>query len=116
MSDDVWGDFGDDPLTGRHHPPSEVDRARLRDVLGFPDAIEGGDTFDRPGHRGRTPVEPRAHEPRPALDEDPSIDSGDAVGQRVQQLTLRVEALAGLVETLFDRLEVSGVGADATLT
>jgi hypothetical protein len=113
MAEDVWGEFGDsDSLTGRPYLPSDVERARLRDVLGFPESVETGDSVERPG-RGRATVEQPPPEPRPTLDEPAD---GDETGQRLQQLTTRVEALTGLVETLFDRLEASGVGADATLT
>ena len=73
---------------------------RLRAVLDFPEVIDSGDWFERPrrvqGPERKRPVAP-----------DDSVAAGDDVSRRIDQLATRMEALAWLVESLFDRVEHS---------
>ncbi|MEY2420262.1 MAG: hypothetical protein QOI95_329 [Acidimicrobiaceae bacterium] len=101
--------ISDDQRTG------ERERERLRAVLEAPESIETGlrstldlaelietgEAFERHGRRAQP-------EPR-------ELAGDDDVARRLQQLTTRVEAVAGLVETLFDRMASVG-NASSSLT
>jgi hypothetical protein len=107
MADDAH--TSDEPAKGL----TDGDLVQLRAILGFPDAVA---TTDDRGRRGahREQVEPPATT-------DPPLDvsrsrSDDDLGRRLEHLSLRVEAVAGLVETLFDRVVADGGGGAGALT
>ena len=121
MVDGVWDEPDDEPLLpGRRRISPELERERLRDVLGFPAPVESGESFDRHGRRvaaEEVAVEQADTEvvaPAPPARFD-ALVADDEVGRRLQQLTTRVEVVAGLVESLFDRIGARG-SDNATLT
>ena len=108
---DAFGrDLGSSSLGSMAESVSDSERERLRSVLGFPASVEGVAPPQRHGGR-RSLIEQQA--PKPTTRAEAAVD--DDVGRRLQQLTERVDALAGLVETSFDRLE-SSVAASSSLT
>jgi hypothetical protein len=92
---------------------TENDLGKLRDILGFPEAVATTDNRSRrAGHREQD--EPPA--PTPSLPNLPAARSDDDLGRRLEHLSVRVEAVAGLVETLFDRVVAPGGSGVEALT
>jgi hypothetical protein len=94
----------------------EAEREQLRAMLAFPESIESAPSPERrnePRPRAAPPPQPVPPEAiAPVIDHAPSDD----VSRRLDQLAIRVAALVGLVESVFDRLERSETTATAPLT
>jgi hypothetical protein len=113
MADD--GRTPDDPVVGL--TASEV--GQLRASLGFPDAVSTTDDRVRRTARGRRVArhDQVAEPPATVPSKEASTPlADDDLRRRLDLLTVRVEAMAGLVESLFDRLDSGRTAAGSPLT
>src|SRR4051794_1138781 len=83
-------------LEPEYEQRAEDERARVREVLGFPDPIETTDAL-------RASV----------TNAEDNVVTIDPMAMRVEQLSRRVEALGAMLETMFDRLERPAATATA---
>jgi hypothetical protein len=94
---------------------TDSDLEQLRAILGFPEAVATTDDRVRRGTR-REPDASPAPPPAAPPSDLPAARSDDDLGRRVDHLSLRVEAVAGLVESLFDRVVAAGGAGAGALT